>query len=110
MYKAVTGNAPPPTPLDVNSYKKYGCPFFKMYEEPSGVFGDFSLVKSIGQIDKKVDEKVQPRVIVLKDRNEQGKANIPTPAGLINHDGPLRPLRTVRDLEEEYGRYHFASL
>jgi hypothetical protein len=69
-----------------------------MYEEPSGVFGNFSAVKSVAELDKKEEVAINPKVV-----------SISSPIGLINPYGPLRKFRTVRDLEKEYEKYHVAS-
>ncbi|XTI83544.1 hypothetical protein V2W45_113993 [Cenococcum geophilum] len=47
-FRHVTGFQPSEPPIDARTYATYGYPFFSMYEEPSDVSGDFSLVKSIG--------------------------------------------------------------
>lgn len=33
----------PPSPVTARTYAKFGYPFFEMDEEPSGIFGDFSI-------------------------------------------------------------------
>jgi hypothetical protein len=38
----VTGVKPPVTPVTPSVYAQYGYPFFKLYEEPSGISGDFN--------------------------------------------------------------------
>lgn len=40
----------PSTPVTAQTYAEHGYPFFKMYEEPSQVFGTFN-VQSIGALD-----------------------------------------------------------
>jgi hypothetical protein len=64
-YHDVTGEEPPTQPISAEEYKQYGYPFFKMYEETSGVAGDFSKVKSVAEIDKRADATVVPRVVEL---------------------------------------------
>ena len=61
-YKAVTGRKPPTKPINAARYKQNGLPFYAMYEEPSGVSGDFSMVKSVAQIDGVKDGMVKPAV------------------------------------------------
>lgn len=56
VYSAVTGQAPPTKAVDAQTYEMYGLPFYKLYEEPSGIFGGFNLVKSIAQINGKMEE------------------------------------------------------
>lgn len=52
-FEAVTGKAPPETPVTAASYAKEGLPYFDIFDEkPSGIKGDFKLVKSVNTIDK----------------------------------------------------------
>lgn len=95
IYRAITGVIPPTKPLSAAIYKQYGLPFFKLYEEPSGVSGDFSLVKSVGEIDGVQDKKVEPMVVGISNS-----------AGMFNLNGPLREFRTVADLQKEFEDYY----
>lgn len=107
VYQAVTGTAPPSQPIDAETYKEHGLPFFKMYEEPSGISGDFSMVKSVGEIDGTEDKSVKPDVVVLGhgDGRKTGTAYV----GLVNPNGPLRAFRTMADLEKEFENVHVAN-
>jgi hypothetical protein len=96
-YKAVTGEAPPLAPMDVATYAALGYPFYKMYEEPTGIHGEFSKVKSIAELDKTEESEKNPKVVSI----------VATP-GLINPNGPLRQFRTARELMQEYSGYHVA--
>jgi hypothetical protein len=108
VYEAVTGSAPPSDPIDAQTYKRHGFPFFKIYGEPSGISGDFSMVKSVGQIDKKWDKNVTPKVVTLGAGN--GRLDSTTlPVGLTNPNGPLREFRIIRDLDEAYSNYRVAD-
>ncbi|KAL2072051.1 hypothetical protein VTL71DRAFT_11394 [Oculimacula yallundae] len=51
-FEAILGLRAPETPITPDLYKEYGLPFFKLYEEPSGISGSFDGVKSVAQIDK----------------------------------------------------------
>jgi hypothetical protein len=100
-YHSVTGFKPPTQPITAEQYEQYeqyGYPFFKMYEEPTGVAGDFSKVKSVAEIDQRTDGPVVPRVVDLGhgDGRVKGEVNV----GLANPNGPLRSFRTVADLEK----------
>lgn len=94
-YKTVTGEHPPAKPMTAVEYAQHGFPFFKMYEESSGISGDFGAVKSVAEIDKKAEASVNPSLV-----------NITSRVGLTNPWGPLRPFRTVKDLKDEYSGYH----
>ncbi|KAH3971319.1 hypothetical protein HBH70_016400 [Parastagonospora nodorum] len=97
-YRSVTGVAPPTEPIDAATYARNGLPFFKMYEEPSGIHGNFSAVKSVAAIDKTKEKGVDPRTV-----------RISSSVGIINPNGPLSRFRTARDLEKKYSGYHVAQ-
>jgi len=69
-----------------------------MYEEPSGIHGNFNAVKSVAAIDKTKEKGVEPRT-----------ARISSSDGITNPNGPLSRFRTARDLENEYSGYHVAQ-
>jgi ubiquitin len=100
VYRAVTGTAPPNRPLDARDYEDAGMPFYKVYEEPSGISGDFEMIRSIGQIDEDMDGVVTPAVVTL------GAGDGRVVGGLVDLNGPLREFRTVRDLEKEFENLH----
>lgn len=97
-YKAVTGKGPPTLPMTAEDYAKHGLPFFKLYEEPSTVHGNFDQVLSVAQMDEQEEEKVEPMTIAI-GKKEEG-------VGLVNPEGPKLPFRTARDLSEEVERVH----
>jgi hypothetical protein len=52
-FVAVTGRAPPSTPIDAKTYKQHGWPFYDIWmEEKTGIKGDFDAVKSVGEMDE----------------------------------------------------------
>jgi ubiquitin len=52
VFKSVTGEDPPETPINAKTYAKYGFPYYAIYnEKPSGIKGDFSGVKSVAEKD-----------------------------------------------------------
>ena len=52
VFERVTGMAPPPSPVTAETYAAAGLPFFEIQgEKESGVKGQFSDVKSAGQLD-----------------------------------------------------------
>jgi hypothetical protein len=65
VYKAVTGEAPPTRPVDAKVNKRYGYPFFKMYKEPNRIYGNFSTVKSIAQMDQEMDTYVELSTVII---------------------------------------------
>jgi hypothetical protein len=52
-FKHIVGIDPPDTPITAVTYAEHGYPFYKLYEQPSGIFRDFHL-KSVGALDKKL--------------------------------------------------------
>jgi hypothetical protein len=50
-FEHVLGIKPPPTPINTQTYALYGYPFYDLYQEPSGIKGDFP-VQSVGDLDK----------------------------------------------------------
>ena len=51
-FKYILGIDPPQTPITAATYAKYGYPFFHLYEQPSGIYGELNL-DSIGALDKR---------------------------------------------------------
>ncbi|KAF1952077.1 integral membrane protein [Byssothecium circinans] len=101
VYHAVTGGPPPSMPISAATYDQHGFPFFNLYEEPSGVSGEFSIVKSVAEMTGIKEEYVEPEVVSI------GRSRAAV-EGLINSNGPLRAFRTVSDLEKEHSGYHVA--
>jgi len=52
VFEQLIGIKAPPTPITPELCKRYGYPFFKLYEEKSGIKGDFEGVKSLGDLDR----------------------------------------------------------
>lgn len=103
VYRSVTGEHQPTKPINAKRYKKLGYPFFDIYEEPSSISGDFSMVKSVGQVDEKKDEVVTPKAIKI------GTQVAYVPVDFRNPNGPLREFRTVSDLEREFQGLHIVD-
>ena len=96
VFKAITGKSAPPTPVSPAVYAEAGLPFFKLYEEPSGIQGDFSAVKSVAQLKKEkgiVDEaeKIQEYPLIM-----------------LNSDSTQR-FRPVANLERELRKVTIAD-
>lgn len=56
-----------------------------MYEEPSVIAGDFSMVKSVGQLDGTIDPKQWPRQIVTLHNPIAGSYDL----SFFNTAGPV---------------------
>jgi hypothetical protein len=96
-YEALTGERPCEQPIDASDYKEFGLPLYKMYEEPSGISGDFSAVKSIAEVDKIKEETVEPRTVTIR------------PGQITSSNDPLREFCTVQDLKNEFDNYYVAN-
>jgi hypothetical protein len=101
FYSFVTGEEPRRPVIHAAIYAKYGLPFFEFPEEASGVYGDFSKVKSIAEIEDRVDKEVTPKVVPAK----ACKCCL-----LKNPAGPLREFRTVHDIVKELAEMKIAEL
>jgi ubiquitin len=52
VFKSVTGEDSPETPIKAKTYAQYGFPYYSIYnEKPSGIKGNFSGVKSVAEKD-----------------------------------------------------------
>ncbi|KAI1087067.1 hypothetical protein F5B19DRAFT_91845 [Rostrohypoxylon terebratum] len=108
-FRQVTGEDPPPSPVDAFKYAEAGFPFFKLWEDPSSVAGGFEAAKSVNQIEQDrglaqgSEASVYPRTVELNSPRDitspnQYKNPISDPDSLLNPDGPLREFRTLADM------------
>jgi hypothetical protein len=63
-FQEITGLAPPETPASADLYAELGYPFFDLWEEKTTVAGDFSGVKSVGQLEGISEPSVIPKNVV----------------------------------------------
>ncbi|KAI1080968.1 hypothetical protein F5B20DRAFT_588932 [Whalleya microplaca] len=114
VFRYVTGENPPPCLFNASTYVMAGLPFFGMYDEPSGISGDFDAVKSVNVIEQKrgladgSEASVHPRLTKLDQKGHRitipdrfVHSAIRDPDALLNPAGPLREFRTVADLKKE---------
>lgn len=80
-FESLTGLRPPPCPIDADTYKANGLPFFDIPEAKSSIYGNF---------DKVEDHES----ILLRRQMEQWLRS--NPKVRLNPDGPLRPFRGPR--------------
>jgi hypothetical protein len=103
VFKSVTGEDPPETPITAKTYAEYGFPYYKLYnEKPSGIKGDFSGVKSVAQKDIEGVpslEKAKAVAEVIEDTNN--------PVILLDEKGEhigFRPVSAMKkDLIKKFG-------
>jgi hypothetical protein len=113
-FESVTGEAALQSPVDAKTYADLGYPFFDMYEEPSGITGNFAQVKSVAELDDEEETHYTPATkkiklasgeegkIIVKDEagSERGKAKSNSDS-LLNPNGPISVFRPVSEIEAE---------
>jgi ubiquitin len=96
-FEAVTGEAPPTTPVTVKTYAENGYPYYDIFDEkPSGIKGDFSGVQSVAEKDLQgvpTLEKAKAVAEVIEDTNN--------PVVLLDKTGGRTGFRPVKVMEEE---------
>jgi ubiquitin len=96
-FEAVTGKAPPTTPVTAKTYAEHGYPYYDIYDEkPSGIKGDFSGVQSVAEKDLQsvpTLEKAKTVAEVIEDTNN--------PVVLLDKTGGHTGFRPVKVMEEE---------
>lgn len=103
-FQYVTGFPPPQPSIDARTYARYGYPFFSIYEEPTTVAGDFSTLKSVGEIDEIADPGLGPHpVIDLTHRASKSGTTIATGVGFLSSNRPLSAFKSVEEMEAELG-------
>jgi hypothetical protein len=108
-FEQVTGRAPPPTPISAKSYADQGLPFFDMYEEQSGVSGDFDKVKSVAEVDGEDETHYTYPLKTIKNELFAASAKdttAMTPSSsesdtIVNPQGPLREFRHISEIEAD---------
>ena len=103
LFHQVTGQAPPPTPITAQTYADHGLPFFKLYEEKSGIEGDFKGVKSVKAMDNAKDTTKDGQSL------EADEPAISNPMIVLNPDGALkRGFKPVAVMTEELRKLNLA--
>lgn len=62
LYRAITGEAPPPSPIDARSYTQHGYPWYDLYDEDKGTIAASEIlaaVRSVREIDRAKDLPAQ---------------------------------------------------
>jgi len=110
-FQQITGLPPPETPANARKYAECGYPFFDMWEEPTTVAGNFSGVKSIGQIDGISELPLRLRNVrtIGPQGSVQGEALASTPphrdsdgapeVTFFHQDATLPVFRSLEELE-----------
>lgn len=104
LFHQVTGQAPPPTPITAQTYADHGLPFFKLYEEKSGIEGDFKGVKSVKAMDNAKDVTKNGQSL---DADEPATYN---PVIVLNPDGATKAgFKPVAVMTEELRKLNLAQ-
>lgn len=106
-FEAVTGRAPPKTPVTAKTYAEHGYSYYDIYDEkPSGIKGDFSGVQSVAEKDLQgvpTLEKAKAVAEVIEDMNNL--------VVLLDKTGGHTGFRPVKVMEEElvkkFGKLEF---
>ncbi|KAH6868018.1 integral membrane protein [Alternaria rosae] len=99
LYEAVTGMRPITRPISHEEYAEHGFPYFKIYEEKSGVYGTFGVVKSLGEGKGK---GVVSAVRVVD-------AGCGSGIEVMNPLGPYQVSESVAEIGEKLEGYHIAE-
>lgn len=104
LYETVTGRKPLTRPLSHEFYASHGFPYYKMYEENSGVYGSrFGAIKSVGELKGGwKDEGVVSEVKVVDGGYGSG-------IEVMNPQGPYLVSEPVAEVEEALEQYHIAE-
>jgi hypothetical protein len=89
VFEQLIGIKAPPTPITPELYKSYEYPFFKLYEEKSGITGDFEGVKSVSELDREKGVKI----------THEGDEIMHFPVVELNRVDKKSPFLPVSDLE-----------
>lgn len=97
VFKAVTGECPPTSPVTAKTYAEYGYPYYSLYDEkPSGIKGDFAGVKSVAEKDLESSptaEKAKAVAEVIEDTNNS--------VVVLDSTGRYSGFRPVKTMEKE---------
>lgn len=100
VFHGLTGLHPSPSPATAKAYAKAGYPYFAMPEAPSGVYGNFVVVKSVNQIDC-----TGPLTGDKRRAAKEVSSDIPGRVVLIDVYGNRRGFRSVEELEHDVERF-----
>lgn len=97
VFKAVTGKAPPKTPVTAKTYATHAYPYYDIYdEEPSGIKGDFSGVQSVAEKDLQGNPTLEKAKAVAEVIE-----NTDNPVVLLDKTGGHTSFRPVKVMEDE---------
>lgn len=95
VFEDIVGIKPPPTPISAATYAKHNYPFLTMYEEATGIKGNFS-VQSIAQLKAK-----GPKTGKVENRARDDDKSIKFREVVINRPGILTTFSPVDIMGKE---------
>lgn len=100
VFEAVTGKAPPETPITAKTYASYGFPYYDIYEEKSsGIKGNFSAIRSVAEKDLEgvpTLEKAKGVAEVIEDTDNS--------VVFLDKTGEHSGICSVKPLEKKFSR------
>lgn len=106
VFTKITGLKAPDTPITQRTYREYGYPYYKLWNEPaaSGVSGNFSSIKTVNDIDKtKQDKEARAATMDVVSGNDNSVT-------LLDAKAIGRPFRHISQLEASVRALHIADL
>lgn len=100
-FRNVTGLEPHKTPISAATYASHGLPFFEIYNEKSGIKGNFEDVMSVKAIDK-MKAKGGSKQAYGPDHEDD--LTYENPIVMLNPKGVKMGFRSVSELESELSR------
>jgi len=97
-FRNITGLEPPKTPISAATYASQGLPFYKIYNEKSGIKGNFEDIKSVKAIDK---IKAKGRSKQAYGTDHEDDPTYKNPIVMLNPKGVKVGFRPVSELESE---------
>ncbi|PMD25419.1 hypothetical protein NA56DRAFT_435055 [Hyaloscypha hepaticicola] len=99
IFEAVTGKVPPRCPISERAYKAAGYPYFNIPEASSSVSGNFSGVKSLGQLSSSTNNSEETKSVKEQtDYSFWDHINYPLK---LDTSAATPKFRTVSEIEEE---------
>jgi hypothetical protein len=96
-FEAITGKAPPITPVTAKTYADNGYPYYDIYDEkPSGIKGDFSGVQSVAEKDLQGVSTLEKAKAIAKVIEKTNNSVV-----LLDKTGGHTGFRPVKVIEEE---------
>jgi hypothetical protein len=67
QYEAITGEAPPPTPISAQTYTEYGLPWFDLYDEAQG---DVAVAEKLARIQSIRERDAESGLLIAEESSD----------------------------------------